>query len=166
MEFGAKLDRARVVSSGNLSEVCVRGISIEAVIARTTELRVVENVEALEPQFQVRPPLFECEGFEQGHVEIDQARSHDRVFPGSAKALVGPAIPGSGWIGKRAGAEPCEPFLWVGDRGHKVRTVVDITAAQTQRVGARVLNEYRISRAPNCHTGELPAAQGGARGQV
>jgi hypothetical protein len=50
MELRAKLQGARIVGRGHLSEVPVPGVLIDAL-----ELRVVEDVEELEPQFQARP---------------------------------------------------------------------------------------------------------------
>ena len=52
------------------------------------KLRVVEDVEVFEPQFQARPSLFEWNGFEQGPIEVEESRPHDHVFSGIAKALV------------------------------------------------------------------------------
>ncbi len=108
------------------------------------KLRVVEDVEVLEPQFQARPSLFEWNVFEQGPIEVEEPRPHDHVFSGTAKALVWAPIPGSSRICKRAGAEPCQPFLWVRYWRHQVRTIRS-AAAQTERVGASIMNDCRYS---------------------
>jgi hypothetical protein len=49
LELRPKLQGARIVGRGDLSEVQIPGVLIDVV-----ELRVVEDVEILEPQFQFR----------------------------------------------------------------------------------------------------------------
>ena len=49
VELATELYDAWIVGGGNLSEIRIGGVSIEAVIASTAELGVVEHVERLEP---------------------------------------------------------------------------------------------------------------------
>jgi hypothetical protein len=91
LEFRAKLQGARIVGGGGLSEVRVRRVCING-----TEFRVVEDIKVLETQFKFWP-FTSCEwnGFEQGPVEIEESGEVNRIFSCIAKALIPAAIPGS-----------------------------------------------------------------------
>ncbi len=86
MKLGAKLQGARIVGAGHLSEVRVGGVLIEAVIACAAELGVVENVEELEAQFQTRQSsLSESNGFVEGPLKLTNPGPTTASFPALPK---------------------------------------------------------------------------------
>src|SRR5450759_2054189 len=94
-ELRAELHDARGVGARYLSEA--RGVNRRVGIA---ELRVVEGVEGLQPEFEPGL-LLNLEGLEQRHVPV-VATGADHVIPGRGTPLE------RSWPGERRGAEPLE----------------------------------------------------------
>lgn len=110
-EFAAKLHRAWTVVAGDRSEVPIVGAGIDSL-----EVYMVERIEGLETQLNSRPFVRgDWDALEQGEIPVEDSRSHDRVLPRAAKALIRASRPGSGWIGIRTGAEPGGRGLGISD---------------------------------------------------
>jgi len=95
VELPAKLYGARIVGGSHLPEVRVSKVRIDIV-----ELRVVEDVEGLESQFQAGTFVagkWNC--FEQGPIEVEEPWSDDYTFSSVAEALIRTAGPGSNGCG-------------------------------------------------------------------
>ena len=96
VELSTQFQDAVAIDRGNLTEVTGRGIG-----ANTAPLRVVEGVEGLEPQLDVRTFVArELDVLAQGEVEVNQARAYHGILAGIAKALICATVPRRGWIAK------------------------------------------------------------------
>ena len=103
------VERARIVGCCRFAEISrsKRGADV-------LELDMVEGVEGLEAQFKLH--LFsQVDGLEQGHVEVQQSWSNNRVSAGISEAVVRTCWNAPEW--------PCRPR---GKRGRK-RTLVKPT---------------------------------------
>ena len=105
LQLGAQLQRARIVSRGDLSEVRVIRIGIDVL-----ELCVVEGVEAFKTHLKFHP-FSEGKRLERGEIEVYESRENNCILPRIAEALIRSSCPRGYRSRKGARVEPGEPRL-------------------------------------------------------
>ncbi len=160
----AQLKHTRIPCARNLAEVSV-GSSIGCkpleAAAHAVELRMVEGIERLDPQLEVRP-FRDREVLVHRCIEVQTPWPKHRVFARVTEALVQPARPGWRRRAEHGRIEPLCLLLHVFRAARDVRTVA-IPASQSDRVLANsqtgALIGYNRAGFEGCRTRQHPTTE-------